>query len=206
MYILRSSSIHFARSVYYQTFLLFTSALRFEIQLPKGEDIDLFDRFNTVTLMSLLQIRTWIFFVFNDLRREMIFLLYIGRIFNQSNTTGLASGTGTANPSETPEVTVRFQWVRFARSFVFYILLDRCLFALFLLAIVFSIFLVELPFLKLTQTLVRVTPWVLLVEQELLTPVSSWVRFAQSLVICVDHCLSFLFQPFYYLVSSIDRL
>ena len=51
----------------------------------------------------------------------------IGRLFNQSNTTGLASGTGTAYPSETLEFTSALSGVRFARSFVFCVLLDRCL-------------------------------------------------------------------------------
>jgi hypothetical protein len=40
MYILRSCSIHFARSVYYYTFLLFKYASTFEIQLPRGEGIE----------------------------------------------------------------------------------------------------------------------------------------------------------------------
>ena len=56
-----------------------------------------------------------------------------------SNTTGVTSGSGIANPSEAPEFTPGFSGVRAALSLVFCVLLCRLLFVLYLLAIVLSV-------------------------------------------------------------------
>jgi hypothetical protein len=58
-----------------------------------------------------------------------------------SNTTGVTSGAGTANPSGAPEFISGFRGVHVARSLVFYVMFCRSVLVLFLLAIVLSVIL-----------------------------------------------------------------
>ena len=58
-----------------------------------------------------------------------------------SNTTGVTSGAGTANPSGAPEFISGFREVHVARSLVFYVMFCRSVLVLFLLAIVLSVIL-----------------------------------------------------------------
>jgi len=50
------------------------------------------------------------------------------RVGNKSNTTAATCGEKTAYPFGPPEFTTDFQWVRVARSLVFYVLFCRLLF------------------------------------------------------------------------------
>ena len=142
MYILRSCSIHFARSVYYYTFLLFKYASTFEIQLPRGEGIDIFERFNTATFMSMLLRRRWIFCVqWFEVRDDFSFFILAGFLTRLTQRVSLVEQELFTLPEHLSSPPV-FSGVRFGRSFVFCVLLDRCLSVfLFVLVIVFSVFL-----------------------------------------------------------------
>jgi hypothetical protein len=119
--------------------------LTFEIQLPRGEGIDIFDRFNTATFISIFQRRTWISFLRSMIWGESwLFLLLIlaGFLTRVTRRISLVEQELATLPEHLRSPPV-FSGVRFARSFVFCVLLDRCLvfFVLFLLVIVFSVFL-----------------------------------------------------------------
>ena len=61
------------------------------------------------------------------------------RICNNSDTTGVTSGTGTVYPSGAPMLTPVCSVVRVTRSFVFCVVFCIILFDLFLLAITLSV-------------------------------------------------------------------
>ena len=100
--------------------------MTFEIQLPRGEGIDIFDRFNTATFISIFQRRTWISFLRSMIWGESwLFLLLIlaGFLTRVTRRISLVEQELATLPV--------FSGVRFVRSFVFCVLLDRCLVFLF---------------------------------------------------------------------------
>ena len=103
--------------------------MTFEIQFPRGEGIDIFDRFNTATFMSMLQTRTYISFLCSMIWGERwLFLLFIlaGFVTRETRRISLVEQERFTLPEHLSSSPV-FSGVRFARSFVFCVLLDRCL-------------------------------------------------------------------------------
>ena len=103
--------------------------MTFEIQLPRGEGIDIFDRFNTTTFMSMLQTRTYISFLCSMIWGERwLFPLFIlaGFLTRETRRISLVEQERFTLPEHLSSPPV-FSGVRFARSFVFCVLLDRCL-------------------------------------------------------------------------------
>ena len=101
--------------------------MTFEIQLPRGEGIDIFARFNTATFISMLQTRTYISFLCSMIWGERwLFLLFIlaGFVTRETRRISLVERFTLPEQLSSPPV---FSGVHFARSFVFCVLLDRCL-------------------------------------------------------------------------------
>ena len=72
--------------------------------------------------------KTTLTLIKSPLTSPKIYLLCLGDVFNQINTTGVTSGAGTTNPSGAPEFTPVFSGVRVTRSLVLYgCFVDRCL-------------------------------------------------------------------------------
>jgi hypothetical protein len=108
---------------------LFKSALTFEILLPRGEGIDIFDQFNTATFMSMLQTRIWISFLRSMIWCErwlFVLLILAGFISRVTRRISLVEQERITLPEHLSSPPV-FSGVRFARSFVLCVLLGRCL-------------------------------------------------------------------------------
>ena len=130
----------------------------------------------------------------------------IVRLFNQNNTTCLASGTGTAYTSRTLEFTPGFQWGSLCSIFCFLCII-RSLFvclSFFLGHCVVCLSSIS-GFLYypvgISKLFLMTIPGSISIHKiEIYNGCHQMVRFTQLLVISVDHCLSRFLWPLHCLL------